>query len=336
MNTMKSSELMINRLIVLLQIFLIPIYFIFSGTYLYEALYDNIAEMFGSQLTFNENTKVLLLGVILPALYAFPWVLGSYIYRNRLADSYELMGRALGRVRIDQRLFYGLNALYVLTFFLFPVLSPAFSALFMFFIVKILISKKTNRDPPQFLWIISGFFLALIPTVFAFAFYMEYFDLIDSLMGIWSSNVDMMYGIGLCLADAVALGNFYLLIQEGASQVDRRKIPYRQVLIIKYILFGIFPLVYFYSPNDPMYYVNILAACLSGFEAIVRLFKKMGKGDSKAGFLMLPLFTLINFFQNSSLKGMVIFMAAGLFFGLFIFAFFSAKDESLFNKTNDF
>jgi len=336
MSDMKNTDLMINRLIVLLQILLIPVYFILSGYNLYEALYDNIADMFGSQLNFNESTKAILLGGIIPALYAFPWVLGSYIYRNRLADSYELMGRALGRVRLDQRLFYGLNALYVLTFFLFPFLSPAFSALFMFFIVKILISTKTNRTPPQFLWIIPGFFLALVPTVFAFAFYIEYFDLIDNLLGIWASNVDMMYGVGLCLADAVAIGNFYLLIQEGASQVDRRKIPYRKVLTIKFIMFGIFLLTYFNAPNDPMDYINILAACLSGFEAIVRLFKKMPKGSgSKAGFLLLPIFTVVNFFQNSSLKGMVIFMAAGIFFGLFIFAFFSAKDESLFNRSND-
>ncbi|MHA1911834.1 MAG: hypothetical protein ACTSYA_09080 [Candidatus Kariarchaeaceae archaeon] len=327
---------MINRLIVLFQIFLIPVYFIFSGTFLYEALYDNLADMFGSQLVFNESTKVLLLGVIIPFLYAFPWVLGSYIYRNRLADSYELMGRALGRVRIDQRLFYGLNALYVLTFFLFPFFSPAFSALFMFFIIKILVSTKTNRDPPPFLWIVPGFFLALVPGVFAFAFYIEYFDLIDSLLEIWASNVDTMYGVGLCLADAVVIGNFYLLIQEGASQVDRRKIPYRQVLIIKFILFGLFLSMYFYAPHDPMYYVNILAACLSGLEALIRLFKKLPKAtNSKAGFLLLPIFTAVNFFQNSSLKGLVIFMAAGIFFGLFIFAFFSAKDQSLFNRSND-
>ncbi len=327
---------MINRLVVLLQILLIPIYFIFSGTFLYEALYENLEDMFGSRLIFNESTKVLLLGVIIPFLYALPWVLGSYIYRNRLADSYELMGRALGRVRIDQRLFYGINALYVLTFFLFPFFSPAFSALFMFFIIKILISTKTDKNPPQFLWIVPGFFLALVPGVFAFAFYIEYFDLIDSLMEIWSTNVDTMYGVGLCLADAVVIGNFYLLIQEGASQVDRRKIPYRQILVLKFIMFGIFLLMYFYAPNNPMYYVNMLAAGLAGLEAVIRLFKKLPKGtDSKAGFLLLPIFTAVNFFQNSSLKGLVIFMAAGIFFGLFIFAFFSAKDQSLFNRSSD-
>jgi hypothetical protein len=79
-----------------------------------------------------------------------------------------------------------------------------------------------------------------------------------------------------------------------------------------------------------MYYINILAACLSGFEAIVRLLKKMPKGTSSSGYLMLPLFTVVNLFHNSSLKGMVIFMAAGIFFGLFVFAFFSSKDDSLF------
>ena len=115
---------MINRLIVLLQIILIPIYFVlFNWLWL-----DEIKEFFE-----QDNFIINLLPdwliwfeiyLAIPIFFSLPWVLFSLIRATKVADTYTLMGRALGKVRIDQKLFYGINASFTLIFIILPFTSP--------------------------------------------------------------------------------------------------------------------------------------------------------------------------------------------------------------------
>ena len=297
----------------------------------------------------------IILQFIAPLIFALPFSLVSAVRATRVANSYELMWRALGKVRIDTKIFYMVNAIFCLFFLILPFAGPIIAVFGAFFAVKlILYSFGIKKNIPAILIVIPGLLLAAIPLIVAIAFFAQYNTLLGPIWEVWANYSPVFYGIVLCLACAIAIGNFFVFLREGASQVSYKKeIGERIGLLIKILLFAGFLVLYLFVDNKvsapitdwittgiAMLVINIVAVSLSAFETIVRWRKKAPKGGSSggaAGSLMVPIFIAMNFFIRTFANPeifvtVIVAISAFIFFALFIVAYKYATDETLFEE----
>ncbi|MCG3225786.1 MAG: hypothetical protein H7645_02625 [Candidatus Heimdallarchaeota archaeon] len=336
--------LMINRLIVLLQIIIFPTYF-----YLWAWLgpYPNsLAGFFfwreSTTSPFGATGDMVILKIVAPLIFALPFTLASLVRANRISNSYELMWRALGKVRIDTKIFYFVNAIFCLFFFILPFGSPIIAVFGAFFAVKlILYTFGVKKNIPALLIVIPGLFLAAIPLMVTIAFYSEFTLVIQPIWETWVQFSPVFYGVVLCLACAIAIGNFFILLREGASQVSYTKeVTDRIGLIIKIALFGGILALFgtvdkWESAGTTMFIINIIAVVLSGFETFIRWRKKLSKETGGGGRIMVLLFIAVNFVVRYVAKPeaaitAIVTVSACVFFVLFILAYRYATDETLF------
>ncbi len=353
--------LMVNRLLVLLQIFIFPAYFYIWMNV--QPMVDMTLDGFffwGTNPWAPKPPAVLgaedvILQFIAPLIFALPFVLVSAIRATRVANSYELMWRALGKVRIDTKIFYMVNAIFCLFFLILPFAGPIIAVFGAFFAVKlILYAFGVKKNVPAILIVIPGLFLAAIPLMVAIAFFAQYNELLEPIWTMWANYSPVFYGIVLCLACAIAVGNFFVFLREGASQVSYKKeLGERIGMLIKIALFAIFLVLYLFVDNNTsspitdwtttgiaMLVINIVAVSLSAFETIIRWRKKTPKGGSSggaAGSLMVPIFIAMNFFIRTFTHPeifvtVIVALSAVIFFGLFLVAYKYATDETLFEE----
>lgn len=336
---------MINRFIVLLQVFIFPAYF-----YLWAWLGpypDSLAGFFfwreeTSISPFGVTGDMVILKIVAPLIFALPFTLASLVRATKIANSYELMWRAMGKVRIDTKIFYFVNAIFCLFFFILPFGSPIVAVFGAFFAVKLLLyAFGVKKNVPPLLIVIPGLFLAAIPLMVTIAFYSESTAVIGPIWTTWTNLAPIFYGVVLCLACAIAIGNFFILLREGASQVSYTKeVTDRVGLLIKVILFGgilaLFATVdKWSSAGTAMFIINIIAVVLSGIETLIRWRKKLSKDIGGGGRIMVLVFIAVNFIVRYVAKPeaaitAVVALSACVFFVLFILAYRYAEDETLF------
>ena len=345
-NLVELRGLMINRLIVLLQIFIFPIYF-YLWAWIEQFPYPNsLAGFFfwreSGTSAFGVTGDMVILKIIAPLIFALPFTLVSIVSATRIANSYELMWRALGRVRIDTKIFYFVNAMFCLFFFILPFGSPIIAVFGAFFAVKlILYAFGVKKNIPTLLIVIPGLFLAAIPLIVTIAFYSEFATVIQPIWIFWKDLAPIFYGVVLCLACAIAIGNFFILLREGASQVSYTKeVTERIGLLIKIVLFGGILVLFgtvdkWDSTETAMFVINIIAVSLSGLETFIRWRKKLSKETGGGGRIMVLIFIAVNFIVKFFTRPeiaitIIVALSACMFFVLFILAYRYATDETLF------
>ena len=350
--TQRFEGMMINRLIVLLQIIIFPLFF-----YLWAWLGpypDSLANFFwwtGDKSAgippispFGEVGDMVILKIVGPLIFALPFMLASIVKANRVASSYELMWRALGKVRIDTKIFYMVNAIFCLFFFILPFGAPVIAVFGAFFAVKlILYAFGVKKNIPPFLIVIPGLFLAAIPLMISIAFYSDYLNVIQPIWTFWVEYSPKFYGFVLCLACAIAIGDFFMFVREGGSKVSyKSEVNERVGFFIKTLLFTGFVLLYaflgegFDSTNTAMFVINIIAVSLGALEAFIRWRKKLSKDEGGGGGrLMVVVFIAVNFVARYLARPetaitIVVALSACIFFVLFVLAYRYAEDETLF------
>ncbi len=333
--------MMVNRLIVLLQIFIFPTFFYlwaFLGP-MKDMSLDSFIFWSDSNYFSSGSGDFIILKIIAPFIFALPFTLASIVKRDRIANSYELMWRAIGKVRIDTKLFYMVNAIFCLFFFILPFGSPIIAVFGAFFAVKLLLyAFGVKKNVPAILIVIPGLLLAAIPLMVAIAFYVDYSIVIGPIWEFWVVYSGYFYGIVLCLACAMAITNFFLFLREGASQVSYTKPAESRIgLVIKSLLFGGFLLILIFaaewnSAHLSMFIINGIAVGLSLIEVLIRWRKKMSKDSGGGGMLMVPIFIAVNFVAGywGGMITLVVALSACIFFILFLLAYRYAEDETLF------
>lgn len=340
-----SQGLMVNRLLVLLQIVFFPVYFIIYAIWWFDPIFQSFQTFFRNEygilflsisfewMNLGDTFLTSLIYFGIPIFYSFPWVVVSVLRANKIANSYDLMGRALGRVRIDQKLFYGLNASFAFIFFVLPIASPMITIFGIFYGIRLIFMKIKIGKISFLIWFIPALLVAFFPILMAAGFYSEYSELWTDVFGLWSDYIDVVFGIGLCLAIAIAIGNFILLNQEGAKQYgNRSEVNYELVLGLKIFMFVLFLFLYFADPaHTVIYYINIIALVLGVSSILIRFFRKVeSPGESGFGFVMIPIFSIVNFLSSQFARSFVIFAASLIFVGLFVISYRYSEDEDLF------
>jgi hypothetical protein len=265
--------------------------------------------------------KVFVYG-FLPVFFSLPWVVFLFIDRNRVAETFENMGRAMRKVSLGLNLFYSVSALIVFVFFVLPFGSPIIGVFASFGLIPWAIKKKTGRRLPWWLVLIPSLLLAAIPVVLAVGFCTNYGEIWQNLWAFWSGGastgsilqragfVHYMWGFGYSVAIGAVFAGFANFVYEGASYMDRfTEKPKGLLYIVEFVvaavvfaLYLVFPTVGRY-PGDRvgeiMFYVISGIAILVGIsEFIMRFFRKRRRSDKEnvpiGAYVMVPLFVAVD------------------------------------------
>ena len=326
---------MLNRLLVLAQLFLIPLYFV-----LFSIRWREDIQLFFNNIIANSSIMAKLLPdwliwfevyLGIPIFFSLPWIVFTIMRATRIADSYDLMGRALGKVRIDQKLFYGLNAAFTLIFLIFPFLSPIITIFGIFWSVRVIMRKLVVGRISRLSWFVPALIMAVVPGLIAYAFYSNYVILFQQIFYFWQQAIPRLFGIGLSLAIAIALGNFLLFLFDGRKQYGTgEEIPIGGIMVFKIFLFAMLLTIYLTSVDGSIpsviNYINYFAAVAGAFELIVRKLRKM---PGEAFSIINIVINFLKEFTNLTkwIQAIVIMISATIFFLLFYLSYSYAPQE---------
>ena len=328
-----ANKLMVNRLLVLLQVILIPAYFlILSWTDMINIDLGRILRR--DPLEGHPGLEFFLMSIVLPLVFALPWVLPALMNPNKLADAYELMGRTLGKIRGDLKLFYGLNAAFLMIFFILPFASPILSIGGTISLFSVWIYKKSGGHVPKGLLVLVGVILAIFPSIAAIAFYMDYSILWNTFAGWWGEELPLLYSIAICVADAIVFGDLVFLLR-GKTMTNstlRREYAAGKDIPVKALFFGvmIFLLAVTYQDGNSstVNVINLFAIVGSALAGFIKWRRKLGEGGAGGLFIMF-IFMIVNtirtYFHNAMV--VVIVLSGAIFIGLFALAYSAAQDE---------
>ncbi|MBD3192382.1 MAG: hypothetical protein GF308_17215 [Candidatus Heimdallarchaeota archaeon] len=344
----KLKGLKVGRLIVLILLIAIPAFFfilIDAFHFLTWEQYYNVMPWIG------EGWSKFFVWFCAPVFFSMPWVIFLFIDKDRIGETFDNMGRALRKVSVGLNIFYGVNALFIFTFFILPFGSPAIAVLAAFSLVPWLIRSRTGVRVPFWIAIIPGILLAIIPVFLAVGFYWNYGPIWSSIWNSWIGGattgnliqtegwVYILYGFGYSLAIGAVVAGFISFIYEGASQVDRyQEQPAGLVYIVEFLVAaGIFLLYMLIDPNAAsrrtiFLIISIVSVSLGAIEFLLRWIKNLRRQkDEKvpiSAYIILPLFIAVDFirtgkvdfFREYSLT-IALALACVIYFILFIMAY---------------
>lgn len=294
--------------------------------------------------------------LIMPGVFAFPWVLFTVIFRERTVNAWNAMKGKTSIIPLRWRMFYGFNTLIVLSFFLFPFFSPPLAVFGAFVLAwRMVYHSDFVAQKGGGARTLYGLFLFVVlaaaPILLLIFWFQNYFGyVLGQVLSTWFAWFDTIYFVSICIVDSLAVGALLHLSYgtlDSTGKVSSEK--YRAVWAIRLVeavFVGL--LLVFLSPMDPLKlglgsydplklgwplitYINW--ACL-GIVAIVYIVKLCvglrGRVNlSLLGVLLAAAFLLVQLFQdvNLVLKGGLIIGSSLLFVIAFLISFFTSPDE---------
>ena len=129
--------IILSRLFILVAIFAVPILI-----FLIFILTD-----FDLWFTTDVRVSVAIAKVLVPSVFAVSWLYFMSLFANRFSETIEAMGRTVGIIPLRLKIFYGVNAIFVLFIFVFPLITPVVSILsFASMVWQLTTYRKENWD----------------------------------------------------------------------------------------------------------------------------------------------------------------------------------------------
>ena len=149
---------------------------------------------------------------IVPLAFAFPWILFVYIFRERTINASEIMNAKGNLIPLRWRMLYSFNTLIILTFFIFPFISPPLAVFAALVLAYRLVHRSEN------IWqkshgarigysLVLFILLASVP-IYLTIIWFQYFIAIAGVIFLsWWLLFDPMYFSSLCIVNALAIGS---------------------------------------------------------------------------------------------------------------------------------
>jgi hypothetical protein len=303
--------------------------------------------------------KIFVYG-FLPVFFSLPWVVFLFIDRNRVAETFENMGRAMRKVSLGLNIFYSVSALIVFIFFILPFGSPIIVVFASFGLIPWAIKKKTGRSLPWWILLVPSLLLGAIPTILAVGFCTNYAEIWNNLWAFWSGVgtniigastlqqlgfVHYMWGFGYSVAIGAVFAGFTHFIYEGASYMDRfTKKPKGILYIVEFVVAAVIFTLYMVFPistsaGEILFYVISGVAIFVGLaEFILRFFRKRRRSDRDnvpmGALVMVPLFVAVDLVRiagTTEIRNAAITAALALvcvvYIGIFLLAYSVAGED---------
>ena len=209
--------IILSRLFILIAIFAVPIIiflvFIFTE--------------FDLWFTTDLNVSVGIAKVLVPSVFALSWFFFMILFANRFSETVEAMGITVGIIPLRLKIFYGINAMFVLFIFVFPLITPIVSILsFASMMWQLTTYRKENWDENSKVPFSTKFLMVLasiLPVFCTICVIPEYFDLSFFLWNsIWIPLLEHIFIFSYCLCTSLAIGSlFILIVNRGVSEYEQ-------------------------------------------------------------------------------------------------------------------
>jgi len=269
--------LILSRLIILISIVLVPlaIFLIYNVT--------DFSLWFSNDATL----EAILIKLLCPTVFSVSWLFFLILFAERFADTLDHFDKTISVVPSRLKFFYGINAVYILLIFVFPLITPIISILsFASFAWRLTTFRKKRWEEDTKIaittWIMMGV-AALLPVFCSIVVLPEYFVLADFLWNvIWIPILPYLYTVSYSLFTALAIGSLIILfLNSGISEYEQlfvessKKQKFWNVRVLEIILFGFF-----------------LILDIGNIE-VIELFYI-------AGFIIIIFISIVNFFKGKS------------------------------------
>ena len=232
----------IPRLVVLLAIILVPlsIFIIFSFVN-FNLWYSN-----------DVNLNFFVIKILSPIVYSVSWLFFLILFANRFANTMESFDDKISVVPSRLKFFYGINAVYILFIFVFPIITPVISILsFASFAWRLTTYRKESweddTETSKLTKIVMGL-AALIPIFCTVSIIPEFLALPIFLWNnVWLLLIDSLFKISYSLFTALSIGSLIILFSNsGISEYEQiftdtsQKKSFANVKVLVIFLFGFF------------------------------------------------------------------------------------------------
>lgn len=234
--------LIFSRLIVLLSIILVPV-----SIFLIYSLVD-----FRLWYSNDEILNFWIIKILIPLVYSASWLFFLILFANRFADTMDAFDEKISVVPSRLKFFYGINAVYILFIFIFPLVTPVVSVLvFASFAWRLTTFRKESWEEDSktstLTKIMMGLF-SIIPLFCTVSIIHQYLELSLYLWNnIWIPILPYLFIFSYSLFTALAIGSLILLfLNSGISEYEQiyvesqKKKTFWQVRILVFILFIFF------------------------------------------------------------------------------------------------
>ena len=245
----RVKGLIVTRLIILIAIILVPLsiflIFFFVDFHLW---YSN-----------DPILNFWIIKILSPTVFSVSWLFFLILFVNRFANAMDSFDEKISVVPSRLKFFYGINAVYILFIFVFPILTPFISILsFASFAWRLTTFRKESwEDDSQtsFTTKLVMVLASLIPIFCTVSIIPEFLALPLFLWNnIWLEVIDYLFIISYSLFTALSIGSLIILFSNsGISEYEQlfvdttQKKSFAPVKVLEVFLFGLFFLLDFYN-----------------------------------------------------------------------------------------
>ena len=327
-----------ERVLIALQIILVPLYFFILSNSLQQL-----------NVSFIPPTLMaIIIRIIIPIALSLPIVLFSYFQRYEISEAYEHMGETIWNLPASIKAFYGFNFFLVIVFGL-PFFAPIISLSSGYFIGLVLFKKK--EDVVQIsrpLIRISTWLYLPFGIIIGAIFYFQISDFFGFLGQIWVQNINFLYLSSLNIANGALISALLLAIfdyfEKNSFTFEKPNFLNALLGIIVFISLESL-LIYFYvSSTDHTFtsqeqllfsIVNIIGFFLSLILIALRWLMRSEnteKGTGLVGWITIIVFQLVNLLSNGKFaifsQTTAILLTSIIFILLFISAYVKAVNNN--------
>lgn len=328
----------LSRLMVLISIIVVPIVIF---------LIFNLVE-FSLWYSQSPTLNFWILRVLCPLVFSVSWLFFLILFANRFSETIETMDRTVGIVPLRLRFFFGLNALFILFIFVFPLITPIIAILsFASMAWRLTTFRKESWDESEtsaatkFLMVL----FSILPIFCTISILPQYVVLSIFLWeNIWLPLLPLIFIISVCLCTALAIGSlFYLIANRGVSEYEQIFID---TTIQKYIwhirIFELFLFVFFLFlsfGNFPLmnifYYAGFAIVIIVSIVNFINGKRRDASFKSHFfGYLLAAVFMGSNFIIFNPDLALIIqevslILSAIVFILIFIFKFLRAEESEI-------
>ena len=327
--------IIVTRLIVLLAIILVPL-----SIFLIFFLVD-----FHLWYSIDPVLNFWIIKVLSPTVFSVSWLFFLILFVNRFANTMDSFDEKISVVPSRLKFFYGINAVYILFIFVFPIITPFISILsFASFAWRLTTFRKENWEDDSKISFLTKFVMvlaAIIPIFCTVSIIPEFLALPLFLWNLWNNVIEYLFSISYSLFTALSIGSLIILFSNsGISEYEQlfvdntQKKSFAHVKVLEVILFGSFLLLdlYKYPIIDLIYTVGLVIVIFTYIVNLIRGKSKYGSFKSYfLGYFIAAVFIgsnviLTNADLSSFLRTSSLLISAILYIFILFYTFITIED----------
>ena len=336
--TREVKGFILSRLLVLISIIIVPIAIF---------LIFNLVE-FSLWYSQNPTLNFWILRVLCPLVFSVSWLFFLILFANRLSETIDSMDKTVGIVPLRLRFFFGLNALFILFIFVFPLITPIIAILsFASMAWRLTTFRKESWDESEISTPTKVFMVlfSILPIFCTVSILPQYLVLSIFLWEIlWLPLLPLIFIVSVCLCTALAIGSlFYMIANRGVSEYEQifidttvqkyiwhiRIFELFLFIFFLFLSFGNFPLMnIFYYAGFAIVIIVSIVNFINGKRRDVS-FKSHFFGYLLAAVFMGSNLIIFNPDLALIIQEVSLILSAIVFILIFIFKFLSAEESEI-------